>query len=575
VGKHSGDVVSGWAQSDASAAERAVALLASLDTEEGLSPEVVTAVFANAPVGLGFIDAHLRFRWVNDRFASIDGVTAEGHAGRALVEVWGPPGEVLRPSLAAVLAGGEPQAEMELRVAKVAGLSGPRDWLASCAPIRSAGQIVGLSCVLQDVSVRKRAQMRASFLVAAGEVLDSSLDYHETLQSVARLAVPDVADWCSISMVTERGSMYRVAVAHSDPRRHAMAQVLIEREALPLDAPAGAAAAMRIGETQVFDEFPDELLVASLNDPGSVEVVRELGLGSAIIVPLTARGRMLGAISLIGETPSRFSASDVQLAEALARRAAINIDNARLYTEHSGIARILQAGLLAPGLPLVPGLELAARYRPIGEFNDVGGDFYDAYLRSPEEWLVVMGDITGKGAQAAATTAMVRYTLRAAALHPGTPSELLGELNRAMLAQRVNLCTIAVVSVRPGRDGAAEMTVCLAGHPPPLLLGADGSVTEVGAPGTLLGHVEDAGFSETRFQLEDGDTLLLYTDGLIEAAAPPAWTQEQLHERVRACVAEDLGEFLRALEGVAVEDAGGRPRDDIALLAMRAARSPA
>jgi PAS domain S-box-containing protein len=541
------------------------------EDEVGRSLALLDALFGAAPIGLGFVDPTLRFRRVNEHLAWLDGVSVEGHLGRTPAEVLGDLGGLLAAHCRQVLDHGRPESEAELAAATAAEPGVTRDWLVSCAPVTLDHRVLGVSCVMQEITARKRAEARSAFLAHAGDILDSSLDYRQTLRRVARLAVPDIADWCSISMQGGRGQMYRLAVAHSDPVKDRLAQDLIEREALPDDAPAGAAAVMQTGRTQVIEAFSDDLLVQSLKDQRSHEIVRALGLGSSVSVPLVARGRMLGAISLVREAPFRFGPEDVRLAEELARRAAVNIDNARLYTEHSRIAHTLQAGLLPQSLPKIPGLELAARYRPTGELNEVGGDFYDVYLRSAGEWLVVIGDVTGKGAKAAATTALIRYTLRAAALRPGSAGELLGELNRAMLAQDATFCTVALVSIRPTASGVAELSLCVAGHPPPLLLRADGRSHAIGTHGALLGYVEQPELTETRVELEPGDILLLYTDGLTEAA-PPGWTDAELDDRLRACTRDDLATLLAQLEAAAVAAAEGNPRDDIALLALRPAR---
>ena len=281
-------------------------------------------------------------------------------------------------------------------------------------------------------------------------------------------------------------------------------------------------------------------------------------------------GRTLGAISLIGAVPGRFDSEDVKLAEELASRAAISIDNASLYTEHTRIARTLQAGLKPQSLPHIPGLDLATRYRPAGELIEVGGDFYDAYLRPTGEWLIVIGDVTGKGAEAAATTALVRYTLRAAAQQPGSPSDLLTALNAAMLDQRADFCTIGLIGIRASESPFTEATACLAGHPLPILL-RDGDALPIGTPGTLLGYVPDARFTETRISLLDEEILLLYTDGLTDATAP-GWTHEELHRRVSGCRTDQLDGLLAQLEDQAIEAADGHPRDDIAMLAIRRSR---
>ncbi len=440
---------------------------------------LLDALFGAAPVGLGFVDPGLQFRGVNEHLAELDGVRIEDHLGRTPAEVLGDLGRLLAAHCRRALDHGAPEADVELAAATATEPGVTRDWLVSCARVTLDHRVLGVSCVVQEITARKRAEARSAFLARAGEILDSSLDYRQTLRRVARLAVPDVADWCSISMRGERGQMHRLAVAHFDPVRDRLAQELIEREALPSD-------------------------------------------------------------------------------------------DARLYTEHSRIAHTLQAGLLPHSLPTIPGVELAARYRPTGELNEVGGDFYDVYLRSAGEWIVVIGDVTGKGAEAAATTALIRYTLRAAALRPGSAGELLGELNRAMVAQEATFCTVALVSIRPAASGAAELSPCVAGHPLPLLLQADGGSRAVAMPGTMLGYVEHPELIETRVELEPGDILLLYTDGLTEAE-PPGWTDAGLRDRLRTCTRDDLAALLAQLEAAAVAAAAGNPRDDIALLALRAA----
>ena len=180
-------------------------------------------------------------------------------------------------------------------------------------------------------------------------------------------------------------------------------------------------------------ELTDEMLVAGLPDPEQLALVRRLGLRSVIIAALRAHGRTFGTLTLANAGGSRlFEAADVQLAEELARRAATAIDNARLYTERTHIAHTLQAKLLPERLPAIPGALLAARYRAAGELNEVGGDFYDVFPRSADEWAIVVGDVSGKGPEAAAVTALARYTLRAGALEDDEPAKALRRLNGAM-----------------------------------------------------------------------------------------------------------------------------------------------
>lgn len=424
----------------------------------------------------------MRFRRVNERLAAMSGIAVQEHIGKRPDELLGGLGQALAALCRRAFEGSERFGE-ELHGETLADPESTRYWHASVIPAKLEGRVVGVSAVLQDITDRKQAEIRSAFLSHASEILDSSLDYRTTLRAVARLAVPEIADWCSISMIDERGEIYRQVVAHRDQAKDRLAQELVGRETLAPDAPAGAAAAMQMAGTQLIEDFGEDLLTRSLNDRRSLEIIRALGIRSSISVPLIARGRILGAISLIGECPFRFSPEDLQLAEELARRAATNIDNARLYTEHTRIARTLQAGLMPQALPQVPGFELSARYRPAGELVEVGGDFYDVYLRSTGEWLLVIGDVTGKGAEAAATTALVRYTLRAAAQRQGSPAELLRELNAAMIAQQADNCTIGLISIRARQAGSAAATVCLGGHPSRCCAGATARSRRLDRPG--------------------------------------------------------------------------------------------
>ncbi|HEX2077649.1 MAG TPA: ATP-binding protein [Longimicrobium sp.] len=185
-----------------------------------------------------------------------------------------------------------------------------------------------------DVTERTRAEETRAFLAEASRVLASSLDYQTTLRAVARLAVPTLADWCAVDVVTEDGEVERLSVEHVDPARVRLAREVAERWPTPRDAPLGVPHVIRTGQAEMMPDIPDELLVKSARDPEHLRVVRELGLRSYVCVPLTARGRVLGALTLVhAESGRRYGPADLALAEELARRAATAIDNARLYSE--------------------------------------------------------------------------------------------------------------------------------------------------------------------------------------------------------------------------------------------------
>ena len=265
-------------------------------------------------------------------------------------------------------------------------------------------------------------------------ILDASLDYEETLRAVVQIAVPEVADWCAVSVLDDAGVLQEVSTAHVDDAQRELGRELSRRFPPDPDSASGTYGVARSGETAYVREVTDDMLVAGIPDPEHLALVRQLGLRSVVIAALKARGRLFGTLSLASaESGRRFEQADVQLAEELAARAGMAIDNARLYTERSRIAHTLQVKLLPERLPVIARTSMAARYRAAGELNEVGGDFYDVFQRSATEWALVVGDVSGKGAEAAAVTALARYTLRAAALEEGPPSGALRRLNTALL----------------------------------------------------------------------------------------------------------------------------------------------
>src|SRR5919112_2418741 len=282
---------------------------------------------------------------------------------------------------------------------------------------------------------------------------------------------------------------------------------------------------------------------------------------------MSTGGRRLGTIafSLSGRT-RRYDRADLSIAEELARRAAVAIDNARLYRERSYIARTLQESLLPPELPEVPGAEISARFHPAGEATEVGGDFYDMF-DTTHGWGIVMGDVCGKGADAAAVTALARYTLRALGVQESSPAEILRKLNDALLRQRTDrrFCTVAYASLNVNGNGAAQVCLATGGHPLPLVLRADGRVEAVGEPGTLLGVLPDVRLSDTAVRLGKGDVMVLYTDGVTEARGPEGmFGAEQLVSVLGSCAGLDAKSVAARIESAALEIQEGNPRDDIA-----------
>ncbi len=470
--------------------------------------------------------------------------------------------------------GGEDNAETVLRFR--VRETGEERWSAvKATPIRDHdGNVTMAINVIEDITTHKRAELAQRFLASSGEVLASVLDPDELLVEIANLAVPELADWCSVEVATDGGVLERKALAHVDPAVRQRAIDLSTRYPPDPDAPQGVYQVVRTGQPELYPDIPDEMLRAAAVDEEHYQEITAIGMRSAIVVPMTTRGRTLGALTWVnGMSGRRFDEQDVDLAQELARRCATAIDNARLYTDRAYIARTLQQSLLPVELPDIPGVETAARFRPTGEGNDVGGDFYDVFATGGRGWTVVMGDVCGKGPDAAAVTALARYTLRAAAMRERLPSRSLAVLNEALLRQRDDrrFCTVAYAYLEKLDHGARAGISC-GGHPLPLLLRVDGTVEPVGAPGTLLGVVPDPNLEDRTVTLAPGDTLVFYTDGVIESRVGEGVLDERrLAELVATCAGSGPDAIASRVEEAAVMSQNGRPKDDIAVLVLQVA----
>jgi serine phosphatase RsbU (regulator of sigma subunit) len=417
-----------------------------------------------------------------------------------------------------------------------------------------------------------RVQIAESFMAEASRVLASSMDYGETLKRVTQLVVPQIADWCAIDLLSEQGEIERVAAHHVDPARLALAERLDLDYRPTLDEPLGVPEVIRTGEARIFTDIKPEALAGYACDSKHLELLSAVGANAVIIVPMIGAAGTIGAITLVSsESARKLSPADLALAERLARRAGTAVENARLYTERSRIAHTLQQALLPESLPDVPGAEIEARYCAAGKLNEVGGDFYDVLEHGAERWMLMIGDVCGKGPRAAGVTALARHTLRAAAMSGQTAPRMLETLHRALRLQPpgADLCTVCLVTMErtPAR---ARLKVALAGHPPPLLIDPNGQARPIGRPGTLLGVFDSIEVTETGAELRPGETLLLYTDGVPEAGRPGIQLGEDgLVELCRKAPTLSLGELLEQIEHAALERAEESLRDDLALLGVR------
>ena len=425
---------------------------------------------------------------------------------------------------------------------------------------------------------QQEARDRLAFLAEASGELVASLDWEETVRRVASLAVPAVADVCAVFLVDDSGVPRPFAVTHRDPGHAARVRRLFERFPVDISAPAGIGAVLR-RRTMARFSFDDAFLDAVSRSDEHRALLLELGIGQGVAVPIVAAGRAVGVMVLAADVGRTFAEDDATLAQELAVRAAQAIGNARLYTERAHIAEVLQQSLLPRSTGVVPGADVATRFVAGGDGVDVGGDFYDVFVAgggAGGEWVVAIGDVRGKGVEAAALTATARNTIRSAALLHTGPVDVLRHLNDVLLASadpgigEPHFCTAAVAYVCPVERGLRARLV-VGGHPLPYLLRRDGTTEQVGVPGTLLGVLPDAELHEVELALAPGDALVLYTDGVTERHADDRFFDDAGLAAVLArCVgftAAALAERIETAARAFVED---DLRDDLAIVVVRA-----
>ncbi len=445
---------------------------------------------------------------------------------------------------------------------------GPEDVTLVEELARRASLAVDNSRLFTELSRADRAQR---FLAEASHALSGSLDWNTTLDTVARLAVAGIADLCMIEMRDPLGDIRVAALEHVDPHK----AVLLAETARRYPTRAGsphAGRALATGESVLRPELGEAEWAALAEDEEHLRRLRALGLTSALWVPMYTGGRRLGSIGLgITESDRAFTAADLALAEELGRRAGVAADNARLYSDRSRVARTLQRSLVPARLPEIDGLEAAVRFRAAGDGAEVGGDFYDVFPCGPERFTAAVGDVCGKGASAAALTALSRHTIRAAARYESGPDGVLRTLNAAIPEQSPELmfCTAALVELTPAA-GACTLRVALGGHLPPLVLRADGTVDALSPRGALLGVFPEIELEVEEAVLRPGDAVVLYTDGVTEAGAPSApLGEEWLAATLATLAGRDADGIAAEIEARVLAVDKGAPRDDVAVLVLR------
>jgi PAS domain S-box-containing protein len=424
------------------------------------------------------------------------------------------------------------------------------------------------------------ATTRLAYLAEASDALASSLDWTDTLRRVAGLAVPRLADFAAVFVVAG-DEIAALEMADVDPEREATVRRAASRWPLRLDQGAGLGAVVRDGRPILANDISADQLRSFARDQEHAAVLLEAGFSSILAVPMRTHEEIVGVIALASAAPRRLTEGDLALVTELATRAGQAVLNAELFRDRSRVAATLQASLLPPATPTVPGLEVATRFFAIGAGIDVGGDFYDVFrmgtVADPaDRWAVVIGDVRGKGTEAASISGAARHAIRAAALHERSPAAILWRLNELLLAMaqedevEPRFCTAVVAVVEPLAAGA-RIVLAVGGHPPPIVLRADGTTEPMEVPGSLIGVVAEPALVDTTIELGTGDALVLYTDGVTERHAGDRFFDEDglasVLSRCTGFTAAAMAERIETASRAYVEDA---PRDDLAILVVRA-----
>ena len=416
---------------------------------------------------------------------------------------------------------------------------------------------------IERVAEARRASERAARLVTVTAALSGAATPEEVAQAVL---VEGVA-----ALGASGGGMVIASEAERlvVPGTIGYSPELVEQlrnEKLEADLPA--AVALRSGEPiwiesiQERDERFPELAVF------------ERGTVAMCAVPLVVGGQRLGALRFSFDEPRLFGEDERRFALALASQSAQALERAQLQHDRDEISRRLQRSLLPPGLPTVPRLDVAAAYHPLGRGVEVGGDFYDLWEVTPECWAVVIGDVSGTGPEAAGVSAQVRHTLHGLMMNDRDPTSVLTDLNEALLRTRrpgdveTMFCTAILGLIVSGDE--LKVTLASGGHPSPLVRRADGSVSELVMDGSLLGVLDTIRVSEREIVLAPADTLVVFTDGLLEARDSEGFFEAERAMQVLQGADGDAASVVGALERAVLDHTHGQLTDDVAIVALRA-----
>ncbi|MGW4824762.1 SpoIIE family protein phosphatase [Streptomyces sp. NPDC004227] len=560
--------------------------------EMRVSRAIMEGLCGQSPVGLSALDSELRFLRVNSALQAINGVPEAEHLGRRVSDLLPDIDTAeVETVMQRVLDTGEPV--VDLRVTGRTPAAPHKDRVWSCSYFRledTRGRPFGVGASVIDVTAQDRAEhaaaeshRRLDLLNEAGTRIGTILDMRQTAQELADVALRGLADIATVDLLAavaddaaEPGSDLTDGIAVRRLGKSAApgspaAEVLAPLGAtlhFPLDAPYVQAIARR--DPFVVVEVDERAIGASSCHTDVVQRLRELGVHSLLMVPLLARGRVLGAAGFFRSVPSRpFSPDDVTLARDMASRAAVYLDNARLYTREHDTAVTLQRTLLPHRLTPPPGIEVTHCYRPASDVNEVGGDWYDVVEMPGGRAALVVGDVMGHGIEAAAAMGQLRSTMRALTRLALPPEQLLRQLDTSLLDTSptdlpdalLATCVYAVCDPAAGR-----CSITRAGHPPPAVVHPGGTAELLELPaGAPLG-VDGTDFVPTELPLPPGSILTLYTDGLVETRCTDL--DQRLTQLCDVLTANSTLP-LDALSRTVMNQLAPHPDDDVALLLAR------
>ena len=538
-------------------------------------------LFTQSPIGLATLGPDLRFLRVNDALAQMNGVSAAEHLGKRPAEVApGVNAAALEAVMQQVLDSRRAVIDVRRTGRTPADPDHDRTWSCSYAPLLgSAGRPLGVIASLIDITEKQQAQVEAErarqrfmLLAESGTRIGTTLDLRQTAEEVVQVLVPELVDSADVLLLEEvldpdeaaastHGVARRMAVAFTDPSAPTEKLAV----GMTFQVPLGS-----VYERVIADGHPMNLYLSDIpvliNDPRAERVRTYLAarVRSARLVPLVARGKVLGAV-VVTRTRSRepLDEQDCLLIDELVARAALNIDNARMYTRQRKAALTLQRSLTNNKLPKVTGLELTGRYLPASD-HEVGGDWFDVIALPDGRTGLVIGDVMGHGIHAAAVMGQLRTAVRTLARHGIPPAQILCSLDAAVADLGENEMATCVYAVHDPAAGGC--LIARAGHPPPAVVDARGTTAFLdGPPGTPLG-AGGQDFQTQQVPLPPGSLLALYTDGLIEAR------DRDLDQGMQE-LAEALRQLDRPLEEICDRVLGrllpSAAQDDVAVLLAR------